>query len=349
MKQAVAALGIALLVSGCVEKEKVVTIPDAENILFTEKGQLLVSGGKSLYQIEQKFNEDGSSYYEDYDLYPDKDCSFGGIAQSGEWVFAVCKEVYLKWKGWTFGVVQDTHLLAAKDSNERLQFKALDEDLNNDPMDDMLIPNGMAFSPNGDLLIADENFFAPSSVGRIKLDYSGDSPQMASFEADWLDIEYGIESPNGVKVEGDTLYVSDKNTVRKFHFDSNGDVPLIFTNQQGNEVSNLPDDNLLYTGGIVIDDIMPYCGGIAVTHFIESKIVFQSESGEKYKTLPLSFQSPSALAVGNGQGFAGTDLMVTEKGVLLETGSDIGNRLSRVPMEVDLHDPLTCQAIKEME
>jgi hypothetical protein len=349
MKKAIAAVGVALLVSGCIEKEKIVKIPDAENILFTEQGSLLISGGKSLFQVEQKFNEDGSSYYQAHDLYPDRDCAFGGIAQSGEWVFAVCKEIYVAWKGWTFGVVQDTHLFAAKDSKDLMHFQALDKDLSNDPLDSMVIPNGMDFSPSGDLIIADEDFFSDSSVGRIKLDYSGDFPKFSSFEADFIDTDYGISSPNGVQIEGNMLYVSDKNTVRRFHFDENGEVPLLFTNEHGEEVSNLPDDNLFYTGGIIVDDIMPYCGGIAVTHYLESKLVFQSASGEQYKTLPFSFESPTALAIGKGQGFDGNDLMVTEKGVLLETGSDIGNRLSRVPMDVDLHDPLTCQAINEME
>ncbi len=349
MKQAIAAISIALLVSGCIEKEKIVKVPDAENILFTEQGSLLISGGKSLFQVEQKFNDDGTTYYESHDLYPDSDCAFGGLTQSGEWVFAVCKEIYIAWKGWTFGVVQDTHLLAARDSEARLQFKALDENLANDPLDAMLIPNGMDASPTGDLIIADTNFFAPSSVGRIHIDYSGEYPQIESFEADWLGSEYGFVTPNGVQVEGDILYVSDTNHVRRFHFDLHGEVPLLFSNAQGQQVSNLPDDNLFYTGGVIIDDIMPYCGGIAVTHFVESKLVFQSASGEKYKTLPFSFEAPTALAVGNGQGFNGTDLMVTEKGVMFETSSNIGNRLSRVPMDVDLHEPLTCQAINEME
>lgn len=351
MKKAVAAIGIGVLASGCVEKEKIVTIPDAENILFTEQGSLLISGGKTLFQVEQKFNQDGTSYYEAEDLFKDRerDCAFGGLTQSGEWVFAVCKEIYFAWKGWTFGLVQDTHLYAARDTKDHLQFTALDEGLANDPMDEMLIPNGMATTPNGDLAIADENFFAQSSVGRIKLDYSNGTPRFVSFEADWVGAEHGVESPNGVRVTDNTMYVSDTNKVRQFHFDSNGEVPLLFTNENGDEISNLPDDNVFYTGGIVIDDIMPYCGGIAVTHFLESKLVFQSASGKQYKTLPFSFESPSALAIGEGQGFTGTDLMVTEKGVLLETGSNIGNRLSRVPMDVDLQDPLTCAAINEME
>ena len=275
-------------------------------------------------------------------------CAFGGIAQSGEWVFTVCKEIYLEWKGWTLRTVQDTHLLAANLNKRPIEFKALDEGLENDPMDAMVIPNGIGFAPTGELIIADTDFFAPSTVGRITLDYSGINPKVAHFEADWLGSEYGFQTPNGVRVDGDTLYISDTNKVRRFFFNEAGEVPLLYTNSAGQEVSNLPDDNEFYSGGLIVDDIMPYCGGIAVTHFIESKLVFQSAAGEKYQTTPFGFEAPTALAIGQGQGFDGNDLMVTEKGILLETLSSIGNRLSRIPMDFDLSDPLTCEALKDL-
>ena len=338
-----------LLITGCIEKEKIVTIPDAENILFTTQGKLLISGGTNIFQVTAKVNEDGTTSYEEDPVYfGDRKCAFGGIAQSGNWAFSVCKELYLEWKGWTLRTVQDTHLLAAKLNESPIVFKALDVDLENDPMDSMFIPNGMGFAPTGELIIADTNFFAPSTVGRITLDYSGDYPTVASFDSDWLGSEYGFESPNGVRVEGNTMYISDANKVRRLFFNEAGEVPLLFNNANGEEVSNLPDDNEFYTGGVIVDDIMPYCGGIAVTHFVESKLVFQNEEGEKYYTLPFSFEAPTALAIGQGEGFNGNDLMVTEKGVVLETTSSIGNRLIRVPMDFDLSDPLTCEALSNL-
>lgn len=343
----IAATCSAFLLAGCIEKEKIATIPDAENLLFTTQGDLIVSGGKSIYQVT-KTESNGSTHYQVDDIYGGDRCAFGGIAQSGDWIFTVCKEIYLEWKGFTFRTVQDTHLLAANINERPLKFVALDKDLENDPMDAMVIPNGMDVSPNGELILADEDFFSPSSVARITLDYSGDLPRVAHFDHDWLGAEYGFESPNGVQVQGNKLYVSDTNKVRRLTFDQNGDVPLLFTNENGEEISNLPDDNEFYTGGVIVDDIMPYCDGIAVTHYIESKLVYQNEAGEKIQTLPLSLQSPTALAIGNGQGFDGTDLMVTEKGILLETSSNVGNRISRIPMDVDLADPLTCEALKEL-
>jgi len=31
----------------------------------------------------------------------------------------------------------------------------------------------------------------------------------------------------------------------------------------------------------IIDDIIPYCGGIAVTHFLEGQVVYQNAAREK--------------------------------------------------------------------
>jgi len=339
---------VALFISGCIEKEKIVTIPDAENLLFTSQGDLLVNGGKSIYQVTSHTESDGSTIYIPKSVYDGDRCSFGGIAQQGDWVFSVCKEVYIKWKGFTFQLVQDTHLLAANLHERPINFKALDQGLEYDPLDAMTIPNGIAFAPTGELIIADTNFFAQSDVGRITLDYSGDLPQIAKFEANWLGGEYGFESPNGPRVIGDTLYISDSNKVRRLVFNESGEIPLLFTNAEGHEVSNLPDDNLFYTGGVIVDDILPYCDGIAVTQFLEGKLVYQDAQGQQYKTMPFSFESPSALAVGQGPMFNGSDLMVTEKGVILEFNSGIGNQLSRLPMDFDLSDPLTCEAIKAL-
>ncbi|PID43859.1 MAG: hypothetical protein CSB48_03480 [Proteobacteria bacterium] len=340
---------VSLLVAGCVEQEDVVVVPDAENILFTSAGDLLVSGGKGLYQVESTVNPDGSTAYQKTKVYSGPDCAFTGIAQSGDWVFAICKGGYIEWEGLIFSLVVDTHLVAANLNERPLDFKALDEGLDYDPLDEIVIPNGLAFTPTGHLLVADENFFATSSVGRITLDYSEGRPGLAGFEKDWLDNEYGFEAPNGVRVDGNTLYVSDVNKVRRLFFDAQGEVPLSFLDENGNEVSNRPEDNEFYQGGWIIDDIMPYCGGIAVTHFFQGKLVFQTAAGEKYQTPPFSFDGPSSIAVGGGQSFDGNDLLVTEKGILLENNSNYGNRLTRVPLDYDLLDPATCEALNELD
>jgi len=62
-------IGAALLVSGCIEKEKIAKVPDAENILFTTQGQLFVSGGTNIYQVKATENSDGTTSYKEDPVY----------------------------------------------------------------------------------------------------------------------------------------------------------------------------------------------------------------------------------------------------------------------------------------
>ena len=284
----------------------------------------------------------------DKDIFNKRTCGFAGIAQHNDWIFTTCQQVKLEWKGWTFRLWQDSHLLAANINDEKLNFKIINNDPNNDPLDTLSLPNGLAFTPDGKLIVADSNFLGNSGVARVTLDYSEDYPKIQSLEKNWLGLEYGLQTPNGVRVENNNLYVSDNSMVRRFTFDQDGNIPLLFHDDQGNEVRNLPDNTVYYEGNLIIDDIMPYCGGIAVTHFVEGQLVYQSASGEKYATLPFSFEFPSSLAFGKGNDYSGDELFVTEKGVLREINSSYGNQLSKVNMDFDLGNPNTCAAINEM-
>ena len=347
-----------MFLSACIEKETIATIPDAENILFTSTGKLLVTGGESIYQIQKLVNNGVEDNYEAIDLIPDglfsKDmfgkttCGFAGIAQHNDWIITTCQQIKLEWKGWTFKLWQDSHLLAANINDENLNFKIINDDPNNDPLDTLSLPNGLAFAPDGKLIVADSNFLGTSGVARVTLDYSGAYPKIQSLEKNWLDSSYGLQTPNGVRVEGNHLYVSDNSIVRRFTFDNNANIPLLFEDVNGNEISNTPDSTVFYRGYLIIDDIMPYCGGLAVTHFAEGQLVYQSFNGEKYSTLPFTFEFPSSLAYGKGTDFSGSELLVTEKGVLREMSSTYGNQLSKVNMEFDLGNPNTCHALSTM-
>lgn len=67
--------GISLL-SACIEKEKIATIPDAENLLITTDQRLLVTGGKSIYQIDQIKTPDNKIAYQTLDLFPPRFLQF---------------------------------------------------------------------------------------------------------------------------------------------------------------------------------------------------------------------------------------------------------------------------------
>lgn len=341
----ICALITIFVLTGCIEKETLVRIPDAENILFTSTGDLLVSGGKNIYQIRRSTDALGNTSYQRRALYEGSDCAFAGIAEHNGWVFTVCQENRLEWRWFRLVLVQDTHLLAASLKQRPLIFRALDRKGTTDPLDSLSIPNGLAFAPDGNLIIADTNYFGRSALGRISLDYSASPPAIKSFEKNWLGDAYGIQSPNGVRVSGNTLYVSDGNKVRRFIFNAQGEIPLTLTDYAGNSISNAAADNVLFSGATLIDDIMPYCGGIAVAMYLQGQLVYQSAAGDRIATAPLSFESPSSLAIGAGEGFNGYDLLVTEKGLIFDQLSALGNRLSRVPLAMDLANAETCRAI----
>jgi hypothetical protein len=341
-----------LCLTGCLDKEEIAFIGDAENILFTSQGDLLVTGGESIYRINKLSNAQGQVSYQAESLYLGEKCSFTGIAQRDNWVFSVCGKPYIRWQGWTFKAGIETRLMAANLAAQGsdgaalpLRFERITGSGADNPLDAITLPNGLAFTPDGKLLIADSNYLGQGSVGRITLDLSGPLPRVAHFEKDWLGAQYGISTPNGVRVADNTVYLSDNNKLRRIHLDSSHNAQQLFTNAQGQLVSNMDGDNLLYQGGLTIDDIMPYCGGVALTQFAEGRLVFVAASGKSFPTAPFAFKGPSSLAIGQGPDFNGYDLLVTEKGILQDNTSTYGNQLSRIHMGIDLHAPQSCAEI----
>lgn len=334
---------VAATLAGCVEQQTMTTIPDAENVMFTTQGDLIVSGGSNIYQVTASTNGLGETEYQRRAMYDGK-CMFAGIAQQGDWVFTACQEYVFKRSGFFFSLVRDNHLLAANIHQRPMMFTALDKKLKNDPMDALSLPNGMALTPDGKLLLADGNLLATAGVARISVDTRGSLPSVTKFERNWVGTDYGLSTPNGVRVSGNELFISDGNKVRRMTFDSQGNLPLEFIDQYGSSFSNKGADNVIYSGGILIDDIMPVCGGVAVTHFVAGQLVYVNRDGDSYATQALSFESPSSMAIGQAPMFSGSDLIVTEKGILYDKVSKVGNKATHVPLRFDVNDPATCQA-----
>ncbi|MCH8497991.1 MAG: hypothetical protein LAT63_05910 [Marinobacter sp.] len=146
--------------SGCYDTRQEGIIGDAENILFTSNGALLVTGGKSIYQ---KLSHDAPPE----PLNPAGiQCNFTGIAEYNGWVFTTCVEL-------RFFIFKNNHLFAARlpaTPYERMDFQLLyATNDRNDPIDQIFLPNGIAFTSNGDLLVADYNLATTSSVARLEI------------------------------------------------------------------------------------------------------------------------------------------------------------------------------------
>lgn len=330
-----------LALSACIEKETVEFVPNAENIFFTDTNQLLVTGGQNIYEI----TPDGDGFKKDELFHGEGnvgkfDCQFTGIAQQGEWVFTSCVST-------KFLIFKNNHLLAAKLGESDLVFNLVTDSFDlRDPYDKLALPNGLAFAPDGSLLVADFNMFGDSGVARIAIDYSEDFPAIASLEKNFVSPDlHGISSPNGIRVDDDYLYMSDGNSVKRFQFDSNG-----------KSVSNGVE---IWSGALaIVDDIMPYCNGVAFTSYLSGRLHYATSyidnNGDEhfpvlYSTPPLAFDSPSSLAYGSIPGMFDTDeLLVTEKGLLTDMSSGLGNRLSVSPLTMDLGDPNACNLIADL-
>jgi hypothetical protein len=339
-----AACMLAPLLTACLDKDKLVTLPDAENQLFTPDGRLIVTGGTGVFEIRRN----ATGYQADAAVADvNGTCNFTGLAQIGDWVFTACQQ---RPNGLLGG--PDNHLLAAKvEAGQPLHFVQVQRP-SPDPMDQFAIPNGLAVTPTGQLLIADYNLFASAAVARVAIDFTGPVPRIAWLDKNWLGAAYGIHHPNGVRVKGHELFVSDVYFVKRFQFDGTGNVPPTIVSPSGNAVKN---EVLVYQGTTVLDDIQPYCGGVIINDFLGGRLVYAAPNGVDANGMPTwrvglysglqSLQQPSSVIVGRAPLFSGFDLLVTEKGVLGEFSSDYGNKLSRVKSSIDLNGPGACAQV----
>jgi len=333
---------LPLMLSGCfLAKDKITDIPNAENILITSDQKLIVSGGKNIYQIEKdgpgyqaKELFDGLNKFSFWNV-PKYGCQFTGIAQHQNYLFATCVSQH-------FVVFKNNHLLYADLNDAELTFRMItDFDNNHEVYDQLFIPNGMAIAPDGALLVADENFFAESGIARVELDYSGSKPEIVSVQPNWVSpLDFDIRSPNGIRVQDNFFYFSDENKVKRGRFDDAGQVQDVIT---------MWTSKLAYPLSL-LDDIMPYCGGVAMTDFLTGQLHYVASYTDQnnvehfptlYSTLPFSYANPSSLAYGAipQLGINTAQILVTEKGNLLESTSNYGNKLVVSPLSLDLDNP----------
>jgi len=290
---------VVLLLAACTPKQYVLDLPDAENMHFTPEGRLIASG-KGIYEIVLREGK-----YKALALY-DGDCAFAGIAQRGKWLYSTCAAGPL----WA----PKRYLLAAElRAGATPQFQIISE-IN------LVIPNGMAFDGQGVLLLADENFFGAGKVVRIHLDDTA-FPRITNIET-WLDGRHDVWHPNGVRVVGDEVFLTDGGQVKIFRFDAAGQVLAQRT---------------LFSRATVFDDLLPICGGAVVADFIAGTVLYVDRNGVKrYESTPQTFPGASSMQIGRAPLFNSQQLLITEKGMLLETDSHIGDKVVAIGANFDL-------------
>lgn len=284
--------GTLCVSSSCGSKTRLVTIPDAENLLFTPSGRLFVSGGVNVYEITKS----GSNYNATPLL--DGTCNFTGLALRGEVLYANCFDGQLY-----------AARLTAQPKLAAIHTLGL------------AAPNGLAGGPDGELYVVNGPLATTAlpSPKIVRLKLAPNDPLKVLEQTDWLVLDLLLSQPNGVQVKGRTLYFSETSLpslgrIRTVPINADGSpgTPQVFAT-----FNSLPDD-FSFAGNQLL-----------AAYFTGGQIALFDAAGALVSaTDAMSFESPSQVRFGQPPMFATSDLLVTEKGVLGENTSTNGNVLS---------------------
>lgn len=276
--------------SDCGEVIELVNIPDAENIHFTPEGRLFVTGGSNAYEVIQHSDDSFEAL-----ALTEAGCNFTGMAQKEQTLYVVCG---------------DGHLFAAP----------LDDVASLAPifqMEGMCIANGAALGPDGELYVVDEPLnptCLPPDPKIVRLRIDPNDTMTIIAQETWVDgaalglLPFGVGNqprfPNGLAVIDQRFFSTDGGSV--FYVDllddgSAGPVTPISFNVAIHDDLSIAGDTLL------------------VTDFLGGRILQMSFDGDTLQsTNLLTFDFPSAVQLARPPMFRADDILVTEKGVLLE-------------------------------
>lgn len=280
----------------CAELETVLTVPDAENMVFSDTGRLFVSGGQSVIEVLKK-NELFSA-----NVVSVANCNFTGLAIARQTLYANCGDGTL----WAGSLNRQPMQIARVFTYTR-----------------MALANGLAASSDGLNLYAVDGPVATSALPSpkiVRLQMAGNNPLSVQNETTWLDLAGRF--PNGIQRRGSLLYFTDSeipnlgrlNSVQ-IRADGSAGMPVVLATLQ-----SLPDDF----------SVLP--DGFAVTYFLTGQVIKLDFFGKQTDGFdPLTFSTgTSQVMPGRPPLFSSTDLLVTEKGLLGEQSLPIGNKLTVV-------------------
>lgn len=289
--------------ANCGEAITLATIPDAENILFTPEGRLFVSGGLNVYEITKLPDENFIAT-----PIADAECGFTGLVQRDNYLYAVCGDSRL-----FAGEISATPVLT--------QIYTFAEN--------MCIPNGATLGPDGKIYVVDEPLnptCLPPDPRIVRISIDPEDPMHITDQETWLqggalgllflNLDQTLRFPNGLARIGNTFYSTDGGVVFSVELladGSAGEPTALFFQPTAHDDLSVADDEQ----------------SLLVTDFVQGKIFQLSLTGEVLQqTALLGLSFPSAVQQARPPMFSSDDILVTEKGVLQDTFTPIGNRLT---------------------
>lgn len=283
--------------NACGEVIDIATIPDAENTLTTADGRVFVSGGTGVFEIRRS-----GAAYEAVAIH-EAACNFTGLTVRDDVLYANCF---------------DGRLYAARLTASPLLRAIHDYGLG--------APNGLATGPDG-ALYATNGPLATSAlpdpkIVRVRLDPT--DPLKVLDQEDWL--SSGLTAPNGIAIQGRDLFITDSSVLPP----ALGRIERIRIGSDG-----LPGERqVIATLTSVPDDLSVVGEGLLVSLFTQGSVALIGFDGtllQQTDALGLAF--PSSVRLTRGPLFAPGDVLITQKGLIGETSSPYGNRLSVLRMK----------------